>query len=263
MSLAKEWMMPVARVLTKHANDGPVYALGDQITWLTREYALRNLSKAGLLRNPAAPVIPSHRNPKLISLQTFIAMLGFNEYHDIDINGRAAITCDFSQPLPPQLSEKAGVVVDIGTCEHIFNLPQAFTNIVRLLRPGGVVLHLAPLSFYNHGFVNFNPIFFREFYEHNQFSVLEHGLIVAPIEYPLQFLLDRLGVEKRYHESALSPVSFFLNDESKTVSRLANYFGVGARIIFLFAGRKGKGSIPVTFPCQGIYRSVDQSSKHD
>lgn len=245
--------MPLAQTLMQDHARGPVYALGDQVSWVPRQYAVRKLGAAGLLRNPDAPTIPCRQNPNMASFQTILALLGFDEYYDIDMNGRAAITCDFSQPLAADLSGKAGVVIDIGTCEHIFDLPQVFTNIVNLLRPGGVVVHLAPLSWYNHGFVNFNPIFFREFYEHNQFSVLTHGLIVTPFEYPLQCCLTLAGLCRQYLESRISPISFLLDDEGRTFGRVARHIGLGSRIIFLFAAKKSLEQRPVGFPCQGIY----------
>lgn len=183
MSLPKEWLPPLARALIRNDAKGPVYAMGDQITWFTHAYALRVLKAAGLLRNASVSALPSPHNPKMVSFRTVLAMLGFEEFYDIDINGRAALTLDFSQPLCDELRGRAGVVIDIGTCEHIFNLPQVFTNLIELLRPGGTILHLAPISWYNHGFVNFNPIWFKEFYQHNHFHLQEHSLIVSPCAY--------------------------------------------------------------------------------
>ena len=256
MSITKEWLMPIARTLVRNRAAGPVYALGDQVSWIPRRYAIRKFSDAGLLRNSEPSAMVYRQSPKMASLQEILALLGFDQYYDIDLNGRAAITCDFSLPLTADLSAKAGVVIDVGTCEHIFNLPQVFTNIVNLLQPGGVVLHLAPLSWYDHGFVNFNPIFFREFYEHNGFEVLEHGLIVTPVEYSLQGILGRLGLCQLYLESDISPISFMLDDESKMLTRVANHLGLWGRIIFLFAGRKGSKNGQVGFPCQRIYSEI-------
>ena len=244
--------MPLAQTLLKYGAAGPVYALGDQVSWVPPRYARRKLATAGLLRNANAPTTPCRQNPGMVSFQSVLALLGFDQYYDLDLNGRAAITCDFSQPLAPELVGKAGVVIDIGTCEHIFNLAQVFANIVELLKPGGMVIHLAPLSWYNHGFVNFNPLFFREFYEHNGFTVLDHGLIVTPFEYPLQGILGRVGLGDYYLHSEISPISFLLDDENRMVGRIANHIGLGSRIIFLFSGRKNLDR-PVRFPCQRMY----------
>jgi hypothetical protein len=254
MSLTKEWLLPVTRTLVKLKAEGPVYALGDQITYFTHDYARRKLQGAGLLRNPSAPLIPCHENPKMVSFRTVLALIGLTDFYDIDLNGQAALNWDLSKPIPAELKGRAGVVIDIGTCEHIFNLTQVFANIVELLGTGGLVLHLAPLSWYNHGFVNFNPIWFKEFYQCNQFQLLEHGLIVAPFAYSMLSFFERLGLEEHFLESRIAPLSFFLNDESRMLARIANHFGMSGRVIILFAARKTVDNQGVVFPCQEIYR---------
>lgn len=254
MALAKEWLLPVTRTLAESKAEGPVYVLGDQVSWFTYDYARRKLDRAGLLRNPAAPFIPCHGNSKMVSFRTVLALIGLTDFLDIDLNGRAALNWDLSSPIPAELKGRAGVVIDIGTCEHIFNLTQVFANIVELLRAGGLIIHLAPLSWYNHGFVNFNPIWFKEFYECNQFDLLRHGLIVAPFAYSLLALSGHLGLEERYMESRVAPFSFILNDENPLLARISNHLGIAGRLIFLFAARKTVDGRDVEFPCQSIYR---------
>lgn len=254
MSLTKEWLLPVARTLIKLKAEGPVYVLGDQITWFTHDYARRKLGRAGLLRNPAAPIIPCHANPKMVSFRTVLAMIGLTDFHDIDLNGKAELPWDLSKPIPTEFKGRAGVVIDIGTCEHIFNLPQVFSNIVELLGKGGLVLHLSPLSWYNHGFVNFNPIWFKEFYQCNRFQLLEHGLIVSPFAYSMLALHTRLGLGEYYLESRVTPPTFILNDESWTLAGISNHVGIGGRVIILFAACKTNDSQGVELPCQGMYR---------
>src|SRR5579872_364336 len=120
MSLTKEWLLPMARGLITHGAAGPVYAMGDQVSYVPAAYALRKLNAAGLLRNPHAAIAPCHQNPRMASFQSILGLLGLGTYFDIDVNGRAAIRADFSSPLPQELREQAGVVIDIGTSEHIF-----------------------------------------------------------------------------------------------------------------------------------------------
>lgn len=256
MSLPKEWLIPMARALVNSGCSGPVYVLGDQVTWFTYDYARRQLYRKGLLRNPSEPFVPDHQNPRMVSFRTLLGMLGFHEFYDIDLNGHADLNWDLSRALPSDSRKQAGLVIDIGTCEHIFNLPQVFTNIVELLKPGGIVFHLAPLSWYNHGFVNFNPLFFKEFYEQNNFEVLEHILIVSPFLYSFQCLLSRFGLEERYLLSELPPLYFVLNDESERLRRIADHIGMGGRVIFQFVARKALNDVPVTFPHQRTYRQT-------
>lgn len=252
MSLAKEWLLPLARVLIKNDAKGPVYVLGDQFTWFSYEYAFRKLKKTGLLRNAAAPKALSAKQSSAVSFRTFMGMLGFEEFYDIDINGLADLTWDLAQPLSTEFHGRAGLVIDIGTCEHIFDLPQSFSNIVELLRPGGIVVHLSPFSWYNHGFVNFNPVLFREFYEHNHFQLLDHVLIWSPFDYTVRVIADRFGLEPLL--SRFSSITFTLDDENPTLTRFANHVGLSARMMFLFAAKKSMDNLPPSFPCQSIYR---------
>src|SRR5436190_23706148 len=106
--------------------------LGDQVAFFTAQYAAKSLKANGLLRNELL-VAQTGEQPGLVPVNTVFSMLGIDEYKDIDLNGRAALTLDFSQPLPSSLHGAAELVVDIGTVEHIFDLAQAFSNSVRLV----------------------------------------------------------------------------------------------------------------------------------
>ena len=141
--------------------------LGDTECYFSPEYATRRLSNAGLLRNADAPI---HVRNGLLSARSIFAMLGVQPYFDIDINPNADIQLDLSQELASNLSGSAQLVIDTGTSEHIFSVAQVFRNIVQLLRVGGVVIHLSPVSWFNHGCYNFNPLLFNEFYTANGFG---------------------------------------------------------------------------------------------
>jgi SAM-dependent methyltransferase len=74
---------------------------------------------------------------------------------------------DFNFPLPEDHRDRYDVVIDFGTCEHIFNLAQALVNVHAMLRLGGRVYHCGPLCWPNHGFYGYNPTLFADFYEDN------------------------------------------------------------------------------------------------
>lgn len=66
------------------------------------------------------------------------------------------------------------LVVDPGTCEHIFDVAQALRNVAEAVRLGGLVYHMVPLCNFNHGFWNFSPVTFTQFYgEQNGFEILQ------------------------------------------------------------------------------------------
>jgi len=61
---------------------------------------------------------------------------------------------DLNLPLDSNLSSaRYATILDIGTLEHIFNLPQAFSNLASMLRNDGQFIHVMPSDgFCGHGF---------------------------------------------------------------------------------------------------------------
>ena len=51
--------------------------------------------------------------------------------------------------------------------EHCFNVGQAVRNILEMAKVGGFVIHLNPMTMINHGFFNFSPTFYHDFYGQN------------------------------------------------------------------------------------------------
>jgi len=78
---------------------------------------------------------------------------------------------DLNQPLPSDLARRFDLVVDTGTCEHCFNVAQAFVNACEALAPGGMLVHAAPMTRINHGFWSFNPTIYPDFFEDNGFEL--------------------------------------------------------------------------------------------
>ncbi|MBC8023326.1 MAG: hypothetical protein H7Y14_09425 [Burkholderiales bacterium] len=78
---------------------------------------------------------------------------------------------DLNFPLPEDLVRRFDLVVDTGTCEHCFNVGQAFMNACEALGEGGILVHAAPLTRINHGFWSFNPTIYPDFFEDNGFEL--------------------------------------------------------------------------------------------
>jgi SAM-dependent methyltransferase len=98
--------------------------------------------------------------------------MGYSSYVDVDINDLARRKLDLVEPLPDDCHHQADLVVDAGTLEHIFELPAALRNMNRILKPGGVILHLTPVNFFDHGFINVNPCLYHDFYKANGYTQL-------------------------------------------------------------------------------------------
>lgn len=100
---------------------------------------------------------------------------GLDEYRDFDLNDSAAVKLDLSAPLPDEWRGGAGTVLDSGTIEHVYDIRRVMENTHEMLRPGGTLIALAPVNWWEHGFVNLNPKFYRAFAAANGYEPLVEG----------------------------------------------------------------------------------------
>ena len=74
---------------------------------------------------------------------------------------------DFNKSLPHEISsrDQYDTVFDGGSLEHIFNVPVAFANLMKLTRVGGRILSInGANNMLGHGLYQFSPdVFFRVF----------------------------------------------------------------------------------------------------
>lgn len=86
---------------------------------------------------------------------------------DIEEIRGGELICDLNQPIARDLENRFDIVLDAGTMEHCFNVGQVVTNLLAMTRQDGVILHLNPCYVINHGFFNFSPTFYHDFYADN------------------------------------------------------------------------------------------------
>jgi SAM-dependent methyltransferase len=105
------------------------------------------------------------------------------DHMDVFRDEGATIIQDLNLPIPDTLRNQFDVVLDNGTLEHVFNIPQALENCAALCAINGHVVIIAPANNYcGHGFFQFSPeLFYRTFCESNGFSetkvhLLEYGV---------------------------------------------------------------------------------------
>jgi hypothetical protein len=109
----------------------------------------------------------------VIDTRALFAALGLDlECVDVQAGYGIHRVVDLNQPLPPDLFGRYALVIDPGTIEHCFNIGQAMMNAAQALAVGGYVVHVNPLSMFNHGFYNLNPTFYQDFYGDNGFQIL-------------------------------------------------------------------------------------------
>jgi hypothetical protein len=100
---------------------------------------------------------------------------GVDRYLSCDINGQADLFLDLGLPLPDDQKGVYLSVVNGGTLEHLFDLRLAMQNIHDASAVGGLMIHTCPVTWFDHGFVNINPVLFHLTAEVNDYEVVAEG----------------------------------------------------------------------------------------
>ena len=116
-----------------------------------------------------------------VSDRFLLHSLGFDSVIALDKDAfeSADLMFDLNEPhIPADLAERFDVIIDSGTLEHVFHLPNALNNIFCMLKVGGRVIHIAPSSNHiDHGFYMFSPTLFWDYYTENRFEINSIRLI--------------------------------------------------------------------------------------
>lgn len=108
---------------------------------------------------------------KLINLlgATTVQSVDASDYED------STFIHDFNYPLNGKIKHTYNLVLDSGTLEHIFNVPQALKNSTELVANNGHYMGFFPCNnFFGHGFYQFSSeLFYRTFTEENGFRIID------------------------------------------------------------------------------------------
>jgi SAM-dependent methyltransferase len=110
------------------------------------------LRRAGLT-TPISDLLPPDRYAEPV-----FKALGFGDIETLDFSDfeGAQILQDLNKPVPPALHGQFGFIFDGGTIEHVFNVPQALTNVFDLLAPGGIFASANGMNgWWGHGLYQF------------------------------------------------------------------------------------------------------------
>ena len=150
---------------------GTLLTLGVQNVFLDEKAFEALAAKAGFQLRPAGQGDAVPLIGGTISAQTAFKRLGFDEVVATDIDDFEG--CDFLFDL--NADDVSGdhrgaydMVLDAGTFEHVFHLPNAFRNAIAFTRLGGRIVHISPSSNHiDHGFHMFSPTLFWDYYKSN------------------------------------------------------------------------------------------------
>lgn len=169
--------------------------------------------------------------------QELMLACGIGETFSLDISGHegADFIFDLNNDFPPShLLSRFGAVLNGGTIEHVFNIPNALTAITRMLRVGGFVIHVAPVhNWIDHGFYQINPTLLFDYYTAAGYEIIESaGLVFTP------------GTDAACDIIPVVPGALGGGDRAA--------FGDRA-VLSMFAARKTAGSVDKVTPTQSFY----------
>jgi len=114
----------------------------------------------------------------------------YNVDHIVDLNDKFSLRF---------LRDRFDLVIDPGTSEHCFNVGTALWNMADAVEPMGFIYHMVPLCHWNHGFWNFSPCVFADFYEQNGFKIValegEHRCRRRDVVPRQKFKIDHNGMK--------------------------------------------------------------------
>ena len=181
MGIAKGAMKVLMNETKRESFEGlSVLTLGRQDIWFSYDLLLETAKEFDVKLSNVSEITLSHNSfladSQYISDSCFFQALGFSEsktmdYSDyefadyiLDLNDKKAVL--------DELCEAFDVIIDSGTIEHVFNIPNALNNIYKMLRKDGRIIHISPSSNHiDHGFYMFSPTLFWDFYHANKYII--------------------------------------------------------------------------------------------
>jgi hypothetical protein len=166
---------------------GKAYTLGQQSVITTPKQTLALFAKLDVtpeisdireLRIDTATTAARHDpdwQGKIKDIDLF-RMLGLNETQAIDISDfeGAKIVHDLNYPIPSELENSCGLLIDGSLLDNVFDTTTALKNVARLLQPGGRCI-LENLGNTRDGYggipyTMFNPFWFFDYFVWNDFD---------------------------------------------------------------------------------------------
>lgn len=173
------------------------------------------------------------------SALSYFRSCGYRETRALDVSDfeGAEIIFDLNEEeTPAHLIGQFDAVFNGGTLEHVFHVPNALSHLTRMLRDGGIAIHLSPChNWVDHGFYQFGPTLFFDYYDAAGFAPLESALFFFDAKSPGPWEVE-----------PAPPEAFGAGLSGTFDHRTA---------LHLFMARKTAGARDRVIPCQSLYRT--------
>jgi hypothetical protein len=185
MGLLKSHIHIIAREHAQHPIKGEVLVLSQQMVFATLEEAKKILAMHGATVHELPDGFDTKNKvpgfdsgPNMIycdptNCQALMMLLGADKVYTCDVSNdeNPDFLINLNLPIDRKYHNRFDTIVDSGTLEHVFDVPQALENINLMLKKGGTLILSAPTSnAVNHGFYSLSPTLFFDYYSTNGFE---------------------------------------------------------------------------------------------
>jgi SAM-dependent methyltransferase len=183
--------MCVSGLLDELPSNPTVMELGNQ-TFHVGEATMAKIAAA--LGRPLSSLPYVNGQDRAHSPEAYYKALGFASYAAIDVNSLyGSLVMDLNRDLRTDygFTDTFDLVTNIGTGEHIFNQAALFKNAHDLTKVGGIMMHIAPNDWSNHGFFSYSPLLYGDLARANGYEIVrlsmagETGYSIPPVS-PVQ-----------------------------------------------------------------------------
>ena len=154
--------------------------LGSQTPSINNIFIKNLIQQNKVLSNSQKRSLENLCNDSKFTTRDYFMSIGFKEYKSIDINGAYdSFQFDLNKNILEayKFNQTYDLVINNGTGEHVFNQYALFLNFHNLTKVNGIMLNILPfIDWINHGFYNFNPIFFADLAASNKYEIIKISL---------------------------------------------------------------------------------------
>lgn len=240
MGITRGTIKLIAMAVAQEEGDRNVITFGVQGVQSSYSEAVASILTYGFLPGRLADEEVIHDEitqfGRTIHQTTLFRLLGYKKVESLDYfpGEHPTYVEDLNHPIPKILQRKYSLVYDGGTMEHCFNSPQVMMNAVALAKTGGIIIHHSPMNnWMDHGFYQFSPTLFFDFYGANGFTDME-------------MKVHFIG----WHKES------FIDYDPRTDEPLPYFLGGGTRVMAFFKARKPTDSTDIKYPIQSCYREL-------
>lgn len=179
MGFVRANIIPILKEHKRRPFYGKLLVLGQPDVYFDFNHLKKMANTVNVKLDTSVELTLSHndhfKNKGYLSGETLFKSMGFNSVDALDCSefeGATIIHDLNSTELPEHLLGEFDTIIDHGTLEHVFHIPNALENLFKLLKINGRLIHSSPSSnCVDHGFYMFSPTFFYDFYTTNNWEI--------------------------------------------------------------------------------------------